>query len=54
VFIVLVVVLDAAYFSPSVFDLSMNLIFAKTPRFATSVLLTSLFEGEDDDDENDM
>ena len=32
----------------------MDLIFADTPRFATSVLLTWLFEHEDDDEyEND-
>jgi hypothetical protein len=32
----------------------MDLSFAKTPRFATSVLLTWLFEDEDDDEyEND-
>ena len=41
-------------FCPIVFEQPMELSFAKTPRFATSVLLTWLFEDEDDDEyEND-
>ena len=35
-------------FSPSVFEHAMDLIFAETPRFAASVLLTWLFEDEDE------
>jgi len=35
---------------PSVFEHAMDLIFAETPRFAASVLLTWLFEDEDDDE----